>query len=133
MKLTTQEEYGLRCLLRVAQGDDGAPRAGGEVHLSAYHQRGGLEVELRLGPQVIGLETPGHFEVVEVAGVDLIERRVPRALQIRTIRSPFPVFAGGARATTLPGQGRRQDGDCAEDTGPQAQATEHAPRLSAHQ
>ena len=38
----------------------------------------GCAFELVLGArtQVIGLETPGHFELAEVAGVDLVEGRV---------------------------------------------------------
>ena len=44
------------------------------------------------GPEVVGLEAPGDFELAEIAGVDLIERRVLAAAQIGGVRGPLAVL-----------------------------------------
>ncbi len=74
--------------------DDRAARAGRGVDDAVDHQRRRLEIELAIGPEAIGLEAPRHFEPAEVAGVDLLERRVARVAEIAAVRPPFA--AGGA-------------------------------------
>ena len=69
------------------QGDNRAPGAGRRIEDAVGHERRGLQVELGLRPQVVGLEPPRDFEVPEIAGVDLIERRVPRVGEVRRRRS----------------------------------------------
>ena len=71
--------------------DGRATRARRRVDLSAHHERGRLEVGLDPGAEVIRAEPPGHLELAEVAGVDLVERRVPRAGQVAAVGPPLPV------------------------------------------
>ena len=40
-------------------------------------------------PEVVRLEPPRDFQVFEVAGVDLVERRVPRAGKVRAVAPPL--------------------------------------------
>ena len=75
-------------------GHDRASRPGGGVQHAPDHQRRGLEVELGRGAEVVGLEAPRHFERVEVAGVDLIERRIPRAREIGAVGAPLGFHRG---------------------------------------
>jgi hypothetical protein len=86
------------------QRHDRAPGAARGIECAVDHQRGGLELELGPRPEVVGLEAPGDVELAEVAGVDLIERRVPRVAEIAPVRAPFaacrpglPGDAGAAR------------------------------------
>jgi hypothetical protein len=58
--------------------DDGATRARRGVDDAVDHQRRRLKIELAIRAEAVGLETPGDLETVEVAGIDLIERRVAR-------------------------------------------------------
>ena len=58
------------------QRDDATTRAAGSVEHTADHQRRAFQFELRPRPERIGLEAPRHFERAEVAGVDLLQRRV---------------------------------------------------------
>ena len=61
------------------------------------HQRGGLIVEVWEWPEVAGLEPPHLLEIVEIVPGDLVQRRVPCAAQVATIRPPFPVCRPGLR------------------------------------
>src|SRR5438445_581040 len=63
--------------------DDRAARAARRIQASADHQRRAFELELRTRAEIVGPEAPRDLELVEVAGVDLIERRILRSLQIR--------------------------------------------------
>src|SRR5262249_9189543 len=56
------------------QCDDSAPAAAGRVEDAVDHQRSAFVLKLRPRPQIVGLEAPGDLQLVEVAGVDLIER-----------------------------------------------------------
>src|SRR5207245_590541 len=62
---------------------DGAARAARRVDHALHHQRRAFEFELGARAEIIGLEFPCNFQLVEVARVDLIERRVARAADIR--------------------------------------------------
>ena len=46
---------------------------------AVYHQRRDLQVALTARAERVGPAAPGHFEVVEILSIDLIERRVPGA------------------------------------------------------
>src|SRR6185369_6016225 len=80
---------------RRIERDDGTPRTGGAVEDAVHHQRRGLVVELGTRAERLGLESPGHLELAEVAGVDLIERRVARVSQIAAIRPPLAAGRAG--------------------------------------
>jgi hypothetical protein len=56
--------------------------------------------ELVLGPRAedVGLESPRHFERVEVRGVDLIERRVLRAANVVGVMRPVAGAGEDGRA-----------------------------------
>ena len=87
------------------EGHDRASRPGGGVEHAPDHQRRGLEIELGRRAEIVGLEAPRHFERVEVAGVDLIERRVPRAREVGAVGAPLGLRRGRPR----PAPPRRRD------------------------
>src|SRR5579864_6972956 len=60
-----------------------------------YHERSSFELKLRPRAEGIGLEPPSYFEFVEVARIDLIERRVTVIAEITGIGGPLPI--GGTR------------------------------------
>src|SRR5689334_2177297 len=96
--LVHPEEFARRGIER----DHGATRAGGHVDDAVDHQRRRLVVVLGPSAQLIGLEAPRDFELVEVVLGDLIERRVPRVPKIAAVGGPFAilraVLSGGAPA-----------------------------------
>src|SRR5207249_3758798 len=59
------------------------------------HERRAFELELWTRAEVVGLETPGDFELIEVAAVDLIERGVPGAANVGGVVRPFAVLRAG--------------------------------------
>ena len=54
--------------------DHSAARAGGGIDHALGHQGRAFHVELGAGAEVLGLESPGHLELVEIVAVNLIER-----------------------------------------------------------
>src|SRR5687767_5891468 len=88
--------------------DHGAPRAAGGVEASSHHERCRLQVEFRTRTEVVRLETPCDFEVVEVRRRDLVERGVAGVAKVSTIGWPLT-----ARRPGLPewprGQERGED------------------------
>ena len=91
--------------------DDGAPRAAGGVQHAVDRERRAFELVFGPRTEDVGLEPPRDFELAEVAGVDLIERRVLRALDVRVVirQSPLVVEGGPGPAGTDPGRrGRRK-------------------------
>ncbi len=76
---------------RVKRHDRTAVAAGGIDH-AVDHQRRALQLELRPAAEIIGLEAPGDFQFAEIRRIDLVERPVMRASQIRAIGRPFGVF-----------------------------------------
>ena len=58
---------GLRCEHR-------SPRPAGRVEDAFDDERRAFELELGTRAEIVGLESPGHFQLVEVVGGDLIER-----------------------------------------------------------
>jgi hypothetical protein len=50
-----------------------------------------------MGAETVGLETPRDLQLVEVGGVDLIERRVAGECQVGAVARPFAV--AGRRLT----------------------------------
>ena len=69
-----------------------APGPGGRIDRPLDHDRRAFELVLRTRAQVVGLESPGHFELAEVGGVDLIERRVLAAAQVGGVHRPLAVL-----------------------------------------
>ena len=74
---------------------DRAPGAGRRIHAAVDHQRRRFEIHLRPRAEVVGLETPGDFEVAEVRRGDPIERRVPRVTEIAAVGRPFALVRAG--------------------------------------
>ena len=109
---------------RRIQRHDRAPRAAGGIQHAFHHQRRGLKLEFRQRTEMIGLESPGDFELVEVIGVDLIERRVARAPQIAAVGSPLAV----GRTRLAAQAGRRP---CQNATH-QRNAEQELPRAKSH-
>jgi hypothetical protein len=72
--------------------DHRAARAGGGVEHAADGERRPFQLELRARAEIIGLEAPRDLELVEVRRVDLIERRVFRAVYIRRVVRPVAVL-----------------------------------------
>ncbi len=84
--------------------DHGPAGAGGRVQHALDHQRRPFELVLRARAEAVGLEAPGHLEVVEVLPVDLIERRIPAAADIARVARPLAGLRRVRRARRLAGE-----------------------------
>jgi hypothetical protein len=98
--------------------DRGAARARGEIQLAADHQRRGLQVVLDAWSEAVGPEAPRHLEIIEIARVDLIERRVTGTRQISAVGAPLAVLrtrlsGGRSRRPCRPHGPDREHGDAA--------------------
>ena len=71
---------------------DRAARPGRRIHDALDHQRRRLELVLRPWSEALGLEAPGDFQLAEVVGVDLIERRVARVAEVGAVGRPLAVL-----------------------------------------
>ena len=69
--------------------DCGPARPGGGVEHSVDHERRAFQFVLRTIAEHIGLQAPGHFEVIEIGGIDLIKRPVAGAGKISGVSGPF--------------------------------------------
>ena len=76
----------------------GPPRSRCSVDFPFHHQGRGFVLILGSGPQKIGLEAPGDFEIIEVTGVDTVQRSISCAPQITTVGAPLAVFRAALRA-----------------------------------
>src|SRR5262249_1408411 len=96
-------------------------RAGSGVEHAMDGERRPFELELGARAEIVGLEAPRHLELVEVARVDLIERRVLRPAEVGGVGDPIPVFrarhagglpghVNGAARHEQPDTGNRQRG-----------------------
>ena len=74
------------------EGDDRAARAGGGVDRALDHDGRAFELVLGTRTEIIGLEPPGDFHLAEVAGADLVERRVLAAAQVGGVHRPLAIF-----------------------------------------
>ena len=83
--------------------DDGPPRAAGGVEHAVDRERRAFQLVLGTRTEDVGLEAPRDLERLEVGGVDLIERRVLRAADVRGVVRPV----AGGRSTA--GARRRPD------------------------
>ena len=79
------------------QADHVAARTGGAIQLALDEQRRAFIDIFRPRPQRIGLEPPRDFEVVEISGIDLVQRRVTRIGKIIGVIAPFRVWRVAAR------------------------------------
>ena len=72
-------------------GIDGGHLAGPgrRIEHAAHHERRRLEVEERPRIGVLGPPAPGHLEIVDVAGVDLIQRGVLGVPAVARVEPPF--------------------------------------------
>ena len=81
------------------------PQPGRRVHDAVDHQRRRLEVVLRRRAEVVRLQPPGHLQLVEVPGRDLVERRVARVRDVAAVAPPLAVVGLPGRR---PGARRQQ-------------------------
>ena len=92
--------------------DGGAARSGGGVDHAVDHQRRAFQLVFGAIADAVGLETPRHFELVEVGSVDLIERPVAGAGEIRRVGRPLGVLGmplcGGSAGGNDEGRGQRK-------------------------
>ena len=89
--------------------DDRTPRPGRRVENAVHHQRRPFEFVFRAVAEIVGLDAPRDFEVVEVGGVDLVERPVARAREIGGVRRPLRVFGVVLRGCTERHQNEHSD------------------------
>jgi hypothetical protein len=71
---------------------------GGPYHTESGfydHQRCSFQLVFRTVADVVGLETPGNLELVEVGCVDLIHRAITGAGQIRVVGGPLNCLCSG--------------------------------------
>ena len=72
-----------------------ATRPGRGVHNTVRHQRRRLQIEFGTRPKVVCFEAPCHLELIEIVGVDLVERRIVRVAEISSVRPPLSVLGSG--------------------------------------
>ena len=77
------------------------------VEHAVHFDRRPFQLVLGMISQIVRLETPGHFHVAEVRGVDLVQRQVPAPRQVAEIRRPVHVPAGAGLRER---HGREQQG-----------------------
>src|ERR1700722_1955995 len=70
----------------------GAAGSGRGVDDAVHHQRRPFQLELLAVADAIRLEGPRDFELVEIRRVDLIERTVSGAREVRRIARPFAIL-----------------------------------------
>ena len=87
------------------QADHVAAEAGGAIDAAFHHQRRGLVVGVQARAQGVGAEAPGQFQLVEVGGIDLVQRRIAGAGQIIGVMQP--VGFAGLGCGIDPGPGER--------------------------
>ena len=73
------------------QADHVAAGAGHGIEPALDQQRRALQVELRARAEMPGLEFPGHFQLVEIGGVDLVQRLVAVIGEVAAIAGPVGV------------------------------------------
>ena len=96
---------------RRIQGDHVPARSSSGVNYAVRHQRCSFEVEFRARAEVVRLESPGHLELAEIGGVDLVERRVVRVPKVSAVSPPLSVRRSGLRAERQ----RRPQHTCRQD------------------
>src|SRR5262249_28050337 len=79
-------------------------RSSSRVEDAINHQRRALQFVFGPSTQVVGLETPRYLELVEIVGVNLIERRIASAGQIAGVVWPIAI-PGGRRPRAVNGCG----------------------------
>src|SRR5262249_62387839 len=89
--------------------------------VAAVLRGGPREFKPGTGADIVLLEPPRHFELVEVRGVDLVERRVPRPSNIASVGGPVAV-PGARQAPRLarhrnPGRDPDDSGDARQEPG----------------
>ena len=108
--------------------DDGAARARRRVNDTVDHERRRLKIELAVRPQAVGLEPPRDLETTEIAGVDLVERRVARVAEIAAVGRPFATGSAALRQCQ-----RRHQRQTDRDTRPQVVELHPPPLLLCRQ
>ena len=107
-------------------GRYGPPVAGDGVEDAVDVARRRARQVQRMRPEVVPPPDPRHLEVPEVVGVDLVERRVPRAPGVAALVAPFAVGIAARRLRLLRGD-RRQHGHPGDERQQQAERTGRAP------
>src|SRR5882762_9490501 len=74
------------------KSDDRAPRSSGGVQNAVHHERRAFEFVLWPVAEIIGLDAPGNFKIIEVVGVDLVERPIASSRQVSAVGRPLGVF-----------------------------------------
>ena len=80
------------------QGHYRSSRSARRIQHAVNHQRRGFKFEFGSRAEGIGLETPGHHELVKIVGADLIEGSVARAGKVSAVGLPFAILCAGLRA-----------------------------------
>ena len=91
--------------------DDGAARARRRVDDAVDHQRRRLKIELAIRAETVGLEAPRDLEPIEVARIDLVERRVTRVAEIAAVGAPLAVRRPALRQHRERQRHHRDDGN----------------------
>ncbi len=69
----------------------GAAGARREIKNALHHQRRGLEIGIRHGPQIVRMEIPHRVQRIEIRRVNLVERGIAPTGQIAAIGAPFAI------------------------------------------
>ncbi len=77
--------------------DDGAARSASGINHAANHERRSFKFVFRPRPEIVGFESPGNLQLVEVGSVDLIEGPVARTGKIGPVGGPFETVADRLR------------------------------------
>jgi hypothetical protein len=106
--------------------DHVAARPGGAIEPALDQQRRALKNEFGAPAQIVGLELPGHFQLVEVGGIDLVQRLVAVIGEIAAIAGPVGISGHGLRTALFGNEGKRRGGDARSGGGQHQTAGEGA-------
>jgi hypothetical protein len=74
--------------------DRGAAGSCRRIHHALHDERRRFELKFLARTEILGLEPPGNFEVLEVGAVDLIERSIAMVREVPAVAAPIGVGRG---------------------------------------
>ncbi len=92
------------------EGHNVAARSGCGVKDAVRHERRAFHIRFGPGTQILGMESPGEMQLVEITCVNLTERRVFRVSQIGAVGMPFAVLRASLRDSDRNEQTRARKG-----------------------